>query len=105
MRPDRTALFCGLVFTLLITQARGQASQQQRINAFIDQWHAAATQANATAFFGSMSDSSVYIGTDAKERWSKPDFIAFAKPYFDRGKAWDFKPYDRDIHISDDGEY
>jgi hypothetical protein len=29
-----------------------------------------------------------FIGTDATENWNKMQFQAFAKPFFDRGKAW-----------------
>jgi hypothetical protein len=75
------------------------------INNFLDTWHRAAATADAKTFFGSMTDSSVYIGTDATERWTKTEFITFAKPYFDRGNAWDFKPYDRDIHVTSDGKH
>ena len=75
------------------------------VNDFLDKWHQAASTADADTFFGSMADSSIYIGTDATERWTKNEFITFAKPYFDRGRAWDFKPYDRDVHFSDDGRY
>jgi hypothetical protein len=71
----------------------------------MDAWHLAATQANEKAFFGAMDDNSIYIGTDASERWTKSEFLAFAKPYFDKGKAWDFKAYERDIHVSIDGRY
>lgn len=74
------------------------------INAFIDKWHQAASDANADVFFGSMADHSIYIGTDASERWTKTEFISFAKPYFDKGKAWDFKPYDRDVHVTSDAK-
>jgi hypothetical protein len=81
------------------------SAQQQEIHRFIDQWHAAAAKADSEVFFESMADNSIYIGTDAKERWTKKEFITFAKPYFDKGKAWDFKPYDRDIHLSADGQY
>jgi hypothetical protein len=80
-------------------------AQEQDVNAFLDQWHEAAAKANADVFFGSMTDNSIYIGTDETERWTKTEFYAFAKKYFDRGKAWDFKPYDRDIHVSKNGEY
>jgi hypothetical protein len=75
------------------------------ITEFIDNWHLAASQADFNGFFDAMADSSIYIGTDASERWTKPEFISYAKPYFDRGKAWSFDPYDRDIHLSDDGQY
>lgn len=77
---------------------------QTEINAFINRWHGAASEANATVFFESMADHCVYIGTDATERWTKSEFLTFAKPYFDKGKAWDFKPYDRDVHVTSDGK-
>jgi hypothetical protein len=80
-------------------------AESDSINLFLDKWHRAAATANADVFFGSMADSSVYIGTDATERWTKSSFIGFAKPFFDRGKAWDFKPYDRDLHVTMDGEH
>lgn len=78
---------------------------REEINRFLDGWHLAAAQAKGDQFFGAMADSSIYIGTDATERWTKPEFIRFAKPYFDKGKAWDFKPYDRDLHVATDGRH
>ena len=68
----------------------------------IDSWHEAAGTANDTGFFGFMDSTCVYLGTDAGERWSKGEFYKFAKPYFDRGKAWDFDPFDRNITYSKD---
>jgi hypothetical protein len=32
-----------------------------------------------------------FIGTDATENWNKTQFQAFAKPFFDRGKAWNLR--------------
>jgi hypothetical protein len=61
--------------------------------------------ADAPGFFDAMDEDCIYIGTDEAERWTKAEFAAFAKPHFDKGKAWDFKAYDRDIHISADGRY
>jgi hypothetical protein len=90
---------------LLIPPVSMASAQTQDIHQFIDRWHEAAAKANADAFFGSMAENSIYIGTDAKERWTKKEFITFAKPYFDKGKAWDLKPYDRDLHLSGDGQY
>lgn len=79
------------------------AQEAQEIHDFIDQWHLAASRADEEAFFGAIADDGIYIGTDAHERWTKTEFLAFAKPYFDRGQAWDFKPRERDIHQSADG--
>lgn len=72
------------------------------LNGNLDAWHKAAGEANAEIFFGIMDSSCVYLGTDAGERWSKQEFYKFAKPYFDRGKAWGFKPYNRAVTFSDD---
>lgn len=94
-----------LLLTLLAGSFSNVFSQHAEINTFIDRWHRAAATANSEVFFGSMAENSIYIGTDAKERWTKAAFITFAKPYFDAGKAWDFKPYDRDLHVSPDGRY
>ena len=88
------------VFCALSGLAQGQIDG---INKFIDQWHVAAAKAD-TAFFSAIAEDGIYIGTDATERWTKKEFITFAMPYFKRGKAWDFKPFDRDIHISSDGQ-
>lgn len=94
------------IFVLLFLMAPCMAvAQSKEIDTFIDEWHAAASQADAQSFFGKMAENAVYIGTDATERWSKSEFYAFAKPYFDKGKAWDFKAYNRQVHVSKDGKY
>jgi ketosteroid isomerase-like protein len=99
-------LFCLL---LLSASAHALQAQQQKdtatLHAFINAWHVAAAQANADLFFGSMAEDAIYIGTDATERWNKQEFITFAKPYFDKGKAWDFKSYNRDLHVSKNAQY
>lgn len=79
------------------------AQDKNEINNFLDQWHRAAAEADANIYFGSMADSSIYIGTDATERWTKQAFWEFSKPYFDKGKAWNFKPYDRQLHVDQSG--
>lgn len=77
----------------------------QDLNKFINDWHEAAARADGKVFFGSMADSAVYIGTADHEYWTKPAFEKFARPYFDKGTAWDFKPYDRHIRYSADGQH
>ncbi|HMG92929.1 MAG TPA: nuclear transport factor 2 family protein [Chryseolinea sp.] len=96
--------FClSLVLSLALVSSYGQGPTSD-VNQFIDAWHMAASNADAKKFFGSMAEDAIYIGTDATERWTKSEFVTFAKPYFDRGKAWDFKPRDRDIHVTSDGQ-
>lgn len=95
-----------LLFLVAVTLSTGVCAQAQHpeIHTFIDAWHKAAAEADAAVFFGSMADDGVYIGTDASERWTKTEFMGFAKPYFDKGKAWSFTPSDRDLHVTSDGK-
>jgi hypothetical protein len=51
-----------------------------------------------------MTDDAVFIGTDATENWNKKEFAAFAKPYFDKGKAWNFTAIERNVYFSSDGK-
>lgn len=80
------------------------ADEKQTINKLLDDWHAAAAKADHAGYFGKIADDGHYIGTDATENWDKKAFAAFAKPYFDRGKAWDFKAVERNIYFSKDGK-
>ena len=66
----------------------------------MDDWHQAAANGNENIFFGSMSDSAIYIGTDKIERWTKSEFEAWSKKYFERDTAWSFTPHTREIYFS-----
>ncbi len=92
-------LFLFILF-FIATSIFGQSKSDVQINQTIDNWHLAAATANADIFFGTMHKNAVYIGTDASERWTKSEFEAFARPYFDKGKAWDFKAIERKIYYS-----
>ncbi|MEM9835751.1 MAG: nuclear transport factor 2 family protein [Bacteroidota bacterium] len=72
------------------------------INQLADDWHQAATDADADQYFGLMDEDAIFIGTDASEHWTKEEFLAFAKPYFDKGKAWDFKKIERHVFLDTD---
>jgi hypothetical protein len=72
------------------------------IDSIVTNWHNAAANANFDAYFGTMDNHSIFIGTDASENWSKSQFEEFSKPYFDKGKAWSFKAIDRNIYVSKD---
>lgn len=79
-------------------------AQQQAVNQLLDDWHKAAGQAQFDAYFSVMADDAIYIGTDAAENWNLTQFKAFSKPYFDRGKAWNFTPLERHVYFSGDGK-
>lgn len=78
------------------------APSREEVTKLLDNWHKAAAGADTNVYFGSMSEGAVFLGTDANERWRKDEFYTFAKPHFDKGDAWDFKPYNRHIIFSGD---
>jgi ketosteroid isomerase-like protein len=75
---------------------------ENELNQLIDEWHLAASQANFDAYFNKMTENSIFIGTAPEERWTKKQFQNFSKPYFDKGKAWDFKSTERNWYFSKD---
>ncbi|CAM4084401.1 nuclear transport factor 2 family protein [Flavobacterium antarcticum] len=94
-------LFPVLFFTSF-GQAQSNAAEKEIISTVVDAWHKAAAEANFDAYFGLMSDDAIFIGTDATENWNKTEFKKYAKPHFDKGKAWNFNPLQRNIYFSAD---
>lgn len=78
-----------------------EAEVKNEVNTLLNEWHKAASDANFENYFGKMDSISVFIGTDASENWNKTQFEAFSKPYFDNGKAWDFKVMERNVYMND----
>jgi len=74
------------------------------INTVLDAWHKSAAEANFETYFEAMTNESVFIGTDASENWKNNEFKEFSKPYFDKGKAWNFTSVKRTIYIYKDGK-
>ncbi len=83
-------------------QVANQINHESEINLVVDNWHQAAAEANFNLYFNAMTEDAIFIGTDATENWNKPAFIQFAKPYFDKGKAWSFTKLERNIYFSSD---
>lgn len=73
-----------------------------KIHGVLDNWHKAAADANFDKYFDVMTNTFAFIGTDAGEHWDKDAFAAYAKPYFDKGKAWKFTRIDRHIYFNYD---
>jgi hypothetical protein len=76
--------------------------EKETINTLLDNWHKSAAEANFENYFDAMTNTSVFIGTDASENWDNDAFKKFSKPYFDKGKAWNFKAVKRNIYIKDE---
>ena len=85
-----------------MTQA--QTKETAKINSVLDHWHKAAAEAKFDNYMSSLTDDAIYIGTDATENWNKKEFMAFAKPYFDKGKAWSFTALERHVYLDKSGK-
>ena len=97
------------IFTVLLVviHASGLYSQNTDKEIIFDklnQWHKDAALANGKSYFELMTVDAIYIGTDETEHWTKEQFKSFAKPYFDDGKAWNFKTISRNIYFSSDSK-
>jgi ketosteroid isomerase-like protein len=69
----------------------------------LDDWHAAAAAADAERYFGHFASDGIFLGTDAGERWTLPEFRAYAMPYFLEGRGWTYVPSNRHVMFSSDG--
>ncbi len=77
----------------------------KEINLVMDDWHNAAGEADFDRYFDHFADeNSIFMGTDATERWDIAEFKAYSKPHFDRGRAWNFTPVVRHVYISEEGK-
>ncbi len=91
-----------ILLLLFLTASINAQSNKEQIEQVLDNWHKAAAEGKFDAYFGQMTKDAIFIGTDPTENWNVEQFKAFSKPYFDKGKAWDFKPVDRNIYFSAD---
>lgn len=96
----RNKLLC-CCFMIMTLTLNAQKTEKQNIDEVLDSWHLAATNADFEAYFGKMTKDAVFIGTDAMENWQNEDFRTFSKPYFDRGKAWNFTAVQRNIYLNE----
>ena len=86
----------GVATTLL---GQEKITTQAQLENTLDTWHQAAANADYETYFNLMTDTAVFIGTDATEVWDVTAFKAYSKPHFDKGRAWAFKAIDRNIYI------
>lgn len=96
----RTSSF--IIFLFFSIQFLYSQNNLSELDKFMDNWHLQATKANFDEYFNVTSENFIFLGTAPGERWTKKEFMEFSKPYFDKGKAWDFKAKNRKWIFSDD---
>jgi hypothetical protein len=76
------------------------STPEDDIGAVLDQLHLAASKADGPTYFALYTPDAVFIGTDATERWTMPQFKAYAQPYFSQGKGWTYVSRERQVTIA-----
>ena len=102
------SLYFTLFFSVFIfSQSKGfyENVQKKHVNTLLDNLNEYAAKADFKNYFDLYAEESIFIGTDATETWDKKAFMDYAKPHFDKGKAWNFKSLKRNIYFSKDGKY
>ena len=99
-----------LFFTFSVTlsaQNKGfyENVQKKNVSKVLDDLNAFAAAADYKNYFDLYAEESTFIGTDATEVWNKKEFMVWSKPFFDKGKAWNFTSLKRNITFSKDGTY
>lgn len=101
------ALFLSLAVLSLVsfdTLQYKESDEKELVNRTLDAWHKAAAEADFDKYFGMLTEDAIFIGTDPTENWNFKNFQAYAKPHFDKGKAWNFKAIERNIYFDNSGK-
>jgi len=75
-------------------------AQRLEVERVLDDFHAAASEADEERYLGHFHPDAVFLGTDATERWDKASFQEYLHPYFEGGDGWTFDPIERHVDLS-----
>jgi len=65
------------------------------LDALLDGLHQDAHEGSFEAYFARYTSKAVFLGTDKKERWTKEEFKAYARPAFADGHGWTYAVVER----------
>jgi len=83
-----------------LQDAPAAGPEVSQVAAVLDRLNVASTAADGPTYFDLFTPDARFIGTDATEHWTLPQFRAFAEPYFARGRGWSYPATDRTITIA-----
>ncbi|MCY3002000.1 MAG: nuclear transport factor 2 family protein [Planctomycetota bacterium] len=79
-----------------------RSAAETAIRAVLERFHGAAAKADGKEYFACLAPDAIFIGTDASERWTVPQFRAFCEPYFSKGKGWTYTASERHVYLAPD---
>jgi pimeloyl-ACP methyl ester carboxylesterase len=80
-----------------------EAEQRRAVGDVLDDFHRAASEADGARYFAHFGPGAVFLGTDANERWTIPEFRLYAEPHFDAGRGWTYVARERFVDVDFDG--
>lgn len=102
--PRLIAALTILIFVLAGAATATEPTPEGRaVDEVLTAFHDAASRADGDLYFSLLTEDSVYLGTDASERWTLSEFKAFADPYFSKGRGWTYTATSRNIDIGPGG--
>jgi hypothetical protein len=102
----RHLILIPLLFGIIACESNQISTPETSVDEVLNDWHKAAYAADAERYFGHFKDStSIFMGTDASERWNVNEFREYAVGPFSDGEGWNFSPFNRFISYSEDGKY
>jgi ketosteroid isomerase-like protein len=97
--------FALLLMALLAPGALAQSDSADAptaaIDSVLDDFHAAAAEADAARYLGHFADNGVFLGTDDWERWPLENFRAYVAERFANG-GWTYYPRQRNVAVQGD---
>ena len=81
----------------------GQDDAGAAVSAVLDALHEAASEAEYDRYFSLYADEAVFLGTDATERWTREEFMDYARDPFEAGTGWTYHTLERHITVAADG--
>ena len=81
----------------------GQDDARAAVSAVLDALHEAASEADFDRYSSLYAGEAVFLGTDATERWTREEFMDYAKAQFDTGTGWTYQMLERHIAIASTG--
>lgn len=84
-------------------RASDPSGARAEVAAVLDAWHEAAARSDLPAYLGHMTEDSIFLGTDATERWTREQLRAYAERPFGQGRGWVFRAVRRDVIVDDGG--
>ncbi|MEM1186978.1 MAG: nuclear transport factor 2 family protein [Pseudomonadota bacterium] len=99
------ALSVPLLAGLAATNAYADESDDRTlIAAMLDDFHAAAAEADRERYLGHFTEQGVFMGTDDWERWPLPEFKEYVTGRFENGGGWEYHPESRHIAFDADAD-